>query len=182
MNKKVILSAVIFIPLLILVEFLILPDVFLAPLITYLSMGDYMSFFANVITYCLQSLEPLTAITLSAWAISSLVLGLINRSSKNSLIIYLVNLLVLIVVKTYFEGFEISFLMNQEFLVSLTMIVFVSFISMVIGVNILPVSEGEVQERPSGIQPYLSKKCPHCGSSIAKSATYCPYCGKKVEV
>ncbi|MGQ4833055.1 MAG: zinc-ribbon domain-containing protein [Candidatus Asgardarchaeia archaeon] len=135
--------------------------------------------------------------TFLLWSFAGLVIGLFSKLSKRAIV---TGIIVIILSYMLWKiesliSFNVSGLFSQSDLIKLVLSLFICGFASIIGVSLSP---GAKEEKSSVQVPPLvdlepkegpkatpetiiaTKTCPHCGATISSTATYCPYCGKKV--
>ena len=156
----------------------------------YLALSTFFSVLFNYSTgYELQ--------TFLLWSFSGLVIGFFSKFSKRALVTDIIAILVGYILWRINDvlALTIENLLSESVIISLILSLFICGFASIIGVALSPSEKRE--KVPTHVPPLVdlepkegpritpetmvaTKTCPHCGATISATATYCPYCGKKV--
>lgn len=181
--------------------YLFAPAVFLERYVLAFEAYDFLTFLGGFSRAPFLLTPGYELSTILTWIISGAVLGFFSKKNKaliiNSLIlVLLIFMLSQLNIFLYNFSFENLIMSVQQWIVPIIASLFITNIAGLVGVSLSGESPEEdnktnsqghtIKQESSGtstpkIEDVISTKvCPHCGSIISSTVTYCPYCGKKV--
>ena len=181
--------------------YLFAPAVFLERYVLAFEAYDFLTFLGGFSRAPFLLTPGYELSTILTWIISGAVLGFFSKKNKaliiNSLIlVLLIFMLSQLNIFLYNFSFENLIMSVQQWIVPIIASLFITNIAGLVGVSLSGESPEEdnktnsqghtIKQESSGIStPKIedvisTKVCPHCGSIISSTVTYCPYCGKKV--
>lgn len=161
-----------------------------------ITAGNYLESIAVLFATLFDYRQGYELYTFILWSAGGIALGIFSREVKRTIPTALITVIIAYVLWKIREIslFLINEIISKGSLIYLAISLFICVFAGLIGTSLSPTKKAsssvtvpplvdlEPAEGVSKITPetiVATKKCPHCGSIISVSATYCPYCGKK---
>jgi len=183
--------------------YLFAPAAFLEPYVLAFEAYDFLTFIGGFSRAPFLLTPGYELSTISTWIVSGVVLGFLSKKNKalivNSLVLILL-IFALSQLNILLYNFSLDVLLAniQQWSVPIIASLFITNIAGLVGISLsggpheesdrttsqghsIKIETGSVSSPAPKIEDVISTKvCPHCGSIISSTVTYCPYCGKKV--
>ena len=183
--------------------YLFAPAAFLEPYVLAFEAYDFLTFIGGFSRAPFLLTPGYELSTILTWIVSGVILGFLSKKNKaliaNSVVLVFA-IFMLSQLNLLLNNFSFAvFLANvQQWTIPIIAGLFIINIAGLVGVSLSSGSQegfdksssesrtakievSSISSSAPKVEDVISTKvCPHCGSIISSTVTYCPYCGKKV--
>ncbi|MCD6515485.1 MAG: zinc ribbon domain-containing protein [Candidatus Odinarchaeota archaeon] len=191
--KSIIISYVV----MVIILFLVSQDI-LFSFINDIVAGNYLGSIASLFATLFDYRQGYELHTFILWSAGGIALGIFSKEVRKTIPTALITVIIAYILWKIpaILSFLVDEIISKGNLIYFAISLFICIFAGLVGTSLSPTKKAqspvtvpplvdlEPAEGVSKITPetiVATKKCPHCGSIISVSATYCPYCGKKTQ-